>query len=868
MFSNTPMLRQYKEIKDLHKDCILFFRMGDFYEMFGDDAVIASKELEIVLTARDAGAGNKIPMCGVPYHSAENYISALIQKGYKVAICEQTEDPALAKGIVKREVVRIITPGTLIDGKLLEDNKNNFLLAVHKNKKNIFGIAAVDISTGEFYTTEVSKEREFFDEITKYSPSEIITSEKDNDFFKNIISKKNTNIIVNSHFDYAFNYDFAEKWILNHLKIQSLTSVGLSEFSNAVIASGGALDYLKYNQKNTLSNLFKITYYQPEEKMILDYPTRKNLEIFESNNISKKNTALLGVIDYTKTAMGSRKLKSWLSQPLTDLNKINNRLGNTKAYLTEFDISSELRNIFEEIYDLERILAKVTFETANARDLIALKNSLKVIPLIKENLSMTNIRELKNTGEKIDSLEDLFDLLERSINEDPPFTVREGNLIKDTFNPELDELREITQKGKEWISALENKEKEKTGIKNLKIGFNKVFGYYLEITKSNIGQAPDYFIRKQTLANAERYITPELKEMEAKVIGADDKIKKLEYELFAEIRKIIKENYSQRIISTADLLSEIDVYVSMAFSAQKNNFTCPVMNDGDYLSVEALRHPVVEKNLEGEWYTPNDVFMNQDSHNFLIITGPNMGGKSTYCRSIAIAAILAQTGSFVPAKYAELPVFDRIFARIGASDDLTTGQSTFMVEMNEVSNIINNATSKSLIILDEVGRGTSTYDGLSLAWALTEYLSQKVKGKSLFATHYHELTELENKYENIKNLNVKVEEEGTKIVFLHEISPGKADRSYGIQVAELAGLPKGIIKQAKKILNELEKDKNNYRQLSIEQLMSANEFLVEETIPEKNEIIEELSSLDVNSITPLEALKILAELKEKITKEV
>jgi DNA mismatch repair protein MutS len=834
MFSNTPMLRQYKEIKDLHKDCILFFRMGDFYEMFGDDAVIASKELEIVLTARDAGAGNKIPMCGVPYHSAENYISALIQKGYKVAICEQTEDPALAKGIVKREVVRIITPGTLIDGKLLEDNKNNFLLAVHKNKKNIFGIAAVDISTGEFYTTEVSKEREFFDEITKYSPSEIITSEKDNDFFKNIISKKNTNIIVNSHFDYAFNYDFAEKWILNHLKIQSLTSVGLSEFSNAVIASGGALDYLKYNQKNTLSNLFKITYYQPEEKMILDYPTRKNLEIFESNNISKKNTALLGVIDYTKTAMGSRKLKSWLSQPLTDLNKINNRLGNTKAYLTEFDISSELRNIFEEIYDLERILAKVTFETANARDLIALKNSLKVIPLIKENLSMTNIRELKNTGEKIDSLEDLFDLLERSINEDPPFTVREGNLIKDTFNPELDELREITQKGKEWISALENKEKEKTGIKNLKIGFNKVFGYYLEITKSNIGQAPDYFIRKQTLANAERYITPELKEMEAKVIGADDKIKKLEYELFAEIRKIIKENYSQRIISTADLLSEIDVYVSMAFSAQKNNFTCPVMNDGDYLSIEALRHPVVEKNLEGEWYTPNDVFMNQDSHNFLIITGPNMGGKSTYCRSIAIAAILAQTGSFVPAKYAELPVFDRIFARIGASDDLTTGQSTFMVEMNEVSNIINNATSKSLIILDEVGRGTSTYDGLSLAWALTEYLSQKVKGKSLFATHYHELTELENKYENIKNLNVKVEEEGTKIVFLHEISPGKADRSYGIQVAELAGLPKGIIKQAKKILNELEKDKNNYRQLSIEQLMSANKFLVEETIPEKN----------------------------------
>ncbi len=602
--------------------------------------------------------------------------------------------------------------------------------------------------------------------------------------------------------------------------------------------------------------------------MILDYPTRKNLEIFESNNISRKNTALLSVIDYTKTAMGSRKLKSWLSQPLTDLNKINIRLNNTKAYLKEFDISTELRTNFEEIYDLERILARVTFETANARDLAALKNSLKVLPYIKNNLMQSDFFELKNTAAKMDSLNDLYNLLEISIVEDPPFTVREGGLIKNAYHQELDELREITIKGKEWISSLENKEREKTGIKNLKIGFNKVFGYYLEITKSNIGQAPDYFIRKQTLANAERYITPELKEMEAKVIGADDKIKKLEYELFSEIRKKIKEEYSQRIILTAEILSEIDVYVSLAFAAQKNNFTCPEMNNLADLSIEALRHPVVERNLEGEWYTPNDVFMNQESHNFLIITGPNMGGKSTYCRSIAIAAILAQTGSFVPAKYAKLPVFDRIFARIGASDDLTTGQSTFMVEMNEVSNIINNATSQSLIILDEVGRGTSTYDGLSLAWALTEYLSQKVRGKTLFATHYHELTELENKYDNIKNLNVKVEEEGAKIVFLHEISSGKADRSYGIQVAELAGLPKGIIKQAKKILQELEKDKNNYRQLSIDQLMTVNEFLDEEKAPEQNEIIEELSLIDINNITPLEAFKILAELKEKINKEV
>ncbi len=867
MFSNTPMLRQYKEIKDLHMDCILFFRMGDFYEMFGDDALLASKELEIVLTARDAGAGNKIPMCGIPYHSAENYIATLIQKNYKVAICEQTEDPALAKGIVKREVVRIITPGTLIDGTLLDDFSNNFLIAIHKSRKNTFGLAAVDISTGEFYTTEVISEKELFNEITKYNPSEIIVSEKEKDYFITLMNNKNIKYTVNSHFDYAFNFEFAEKWILNHLNIQSLTSIGLAEFSNAITASGAALDYLKYNQKNTLSNLFRINYYQPKDKMILDYPTRKNLEIFESNNINKKDASLLHVIDYTKTAMGSRKLKSWISQPLTDIEKINLRLTYTKTFFKNFDITVEIRSLLEEIYDLERIVARITFESANARDLIALNNSLKVIPLIKETLFNSKSQILLTLGDNLNSLEELTSLLEKSIVDDPPFTLREGNIIKSSFNQELDELREITLNGKKWISNLENSEKEKTGIKNLKVGFNKVFGYYLEITKSNIGQAPDYFIRKQTLANAERYITPELKEMEAKVIGADDKIKKLEYQLFSEIRKKIKEIYSQRIITSSEVLSKLDVYISLAFAAQKNNFTCPIMNNKDRLSIEALRHPVVEKSLVGEWFIPNDAFMNQDSHNFLLITGPNMGGKSTYCRSIAIAAILAQIGSFVPAKYSELPVFDRIFARIGANDDLTTGQSTFMVEMNEVSNIINNATEKSLIILDEVGRGTSTYDGLALAWALTEYLSQKVKAKTLFATHYHELTELESKYNNIKNLNVKVEEEKSKIVFLHEITYGKANRSYGIQVAELAGIPRGIIKQAKKILLELEKDTNNYRQISLENLLSDKDFLEEKTEKEENIIIKDISNLDINSLTPLEALKILASLKEKIEKE-
>lgn len=864
MYSNTPMLRQYKAIKDAHQDCILFYRLGDFYEMFGDDALLASKELEIVLTARDAGAGNKIPMCGVPYHSAENYIANLIEKGYKVAICEQTEDPALAKGIVKREVVRIITPGSLIEGKLLEEGKNNFLLSLYRTKKDLWGLAAADISTGEFYSTEIASDKKILDEIAKYNPAEIILPEKEGEDFKDIIKRRYPEIFINSHSDYSYNSDFAARLICQQLNIQSLDSIGLSEYKAAISAAGGALDYLKYNQKSSLTNIFKINHYHPEDKMLLDWPTRKNLEIFESNNPNKRKSSLLDIIDYTKTSMGGRKLKAWLSQPLTDLAAINQRLDYTKVFLDKLDQSDEIRNLLSNIYDLERIIARISFESANARDLVALRNSLEVLPAIKDKLNDYGRPLIRELSDKIDSMDNLNNLLKKAIVDDPPFTVREGGLIKDHYNDDLDELRNISRHGKDWISTLEKSEREKTGIKNLKIGYNRVFGYYLEITKSNIGQAPDYFIRKQTLTNAERYITPELKEMESKVTGADEKIKSLEYELFSEIRNQLKINYSKKIIDLADRISELDVYLSLSLAALKNNFTRPEMNDYNLLQIEALRHPVVEKNLEGESYIPNDAYMDQASHNFLIITGPNMGGKSTYCRSIALAAVLAQTGSFVPAKYAKLPVFDRIFARIGASDDLTTGQSTFMVEMNEVSNIVSNATDKSLIILDEVGRGTSTYDGLSLAWALTEYISQKIKGKSLFATHYHELTELENKYDSIKNLNVKVAEDGNKILFLHEIGPGRADRSYGIQVAELAGLPRGIINQAKKILLELEKNKNNYKQISFDQLMEENTFLAEEDESMQREIIDRLEKLDINQITPLEALAILDELKKQI----
>ncbi len=864
MYSNTPMLRQYKAIKDAHQECILFYRLGDFYEMFGDDALLASKELEIVLTARDAGAGNKIPMCGVPYHSAESYIANLIEKGYKVAICEQTEDPAQAKGIVKREVVRIITPGSLIEGKLLEEGKNNFLLSLYRSRKDLWGLAAVDISTGEFYSTEISSDKKILDEIAKYNPAEIILPEKEGEDFKEIIRKRYPEVFINSHSDYSYSSDFATRLISQQLNIQSLDSIGLSEYKAAISAAGGALDYLKYNQKSSLTNIFKINYYHPEDKMLLDWPTRKNLEIFESNNPNKRKSSLLDIIDYTKTSMGGRKLKAWLSQPLTDLSQINRRLDFTKAFLDNLDLSDEIRDFLSNIYDLERIIARIAFESANARDLLALRNSLEVLPEIKQKLNDYGNPLIKDMSVKIDSMDNLYDLLKRSILDDPPFTVREGGLIKDDYNKDLDELRNISRHGKDWISSLERSEREKTGIKNLKIGYNRVFGYYLEITKSNIHQAPDYFIRKQTLANAERYITPELKEMEAKVTGADEKIKTLEYEIFSEIRNQLKVNYSKKIIDLAEKISELDLYLSLSLSALKNNFTRPEMNDSNLLQIEALRHPVVEKNLEGESYIPNDAYMDQTNYNFLIITGPNMGGKSTYCRSIALAAVLAQTGSFVPAKYAKLPVFDRIFARIGASDDLTTGQSTFMVEMNEVSNIVSNASEKSLIILDEVGRGTSTYDGLSLAWALTEYISQKIKGKTLFATHYHELTELENKYDSIKNLNVKVAEDGDKIIFLHEIGPGRADRSYGIQVAELAGLPRGIINQAKKILLELEKNKNNYKQISFDQLMEENTFLAETDNSLQSEIIDQLEKIEINQITPLEALAILDALKKQL----
>lgn len=864
MYSNTPMLRQYKAIKDAHQECILFYRLGDFYEMFGDDALLASKELEIVLTARDAGAGNKIPMCGVPYHSAESYIANLIEKGYKVAICEQTEDPAQAKGIVKREVVRIITPGSLIEGKLLEEGKNNFLLSLYRSRKDLWGLAAVDISTGEFYSTEISSDKKILDEIAKYNPAEIILPEKEGENFKEIIRKRYPEVFINPHSDYSYSSDFATRLISQQLNIQSLDSIGLSEYKAAISAAGGALDYLKYNQKSSLTNIFKINYYHPEDKMLLDWPTRKNLEIFESNNPNKRKSSLLDIIDYTKTSMGGRKLKAWLSQPLTDLSQINRRLDFTKAFLDNLDLSDEIRDFLSNIYDLERIIARIAFESANARDLLALRNSLEVLPEIKQKLNDYGNPLIKDMSVKIDSMDNLYDLLKRSILDDPPFTVREGGLIKDDYNKDLDELRNISRHGKDWISSLERSEREKTGIKNLKIGYNRVFGYYLEITKSNIHQAPDYFIRKQTLANAERYITPELKEMEAKVTGADEKIKTLEYEIFSEIRNQLKVNYSKKIIDLAEKISELDLYLSLSLSALKNNFTRPEMNDSNLLQIEALRHPVVEKNLEGESYIPNDAYMDQTNYNFLIITGPNMGGKSTYCRSIALAAVLAQTGSFVPAKYAKLPVFDRIFARIGASDDLTTGQSTFMVEMNEVSNIVSNASEKSLIILDEVGRGTSTYDGLSLAWALTEYISQKIKGKTLFATHYHELTELENKYDSIKNLNVKVAEDGDKIIFLHEIGPGRADRSYGIQVAELAGLPRGIINQAKKILLELEKNKNNYKQISFDQLMEENTFLAETDNSLQSEIIDQLEKIEINQITPLEALAILDALKKQL----
>lgn len=797
----TPMMRQYFEVKDRYKDCIMFFRLGDFYEMFFEDAIVASKTLEIALTGRECGMEERAPMCGIPFHSSQNYISKLVENGYKVAICEQVEDVNASKGIVKRDVVRVITPGTVLEGNLLENKKNNYLLAMY-TQNNKIGISYTDISTGEVNSTYLNEDK-LIEEIAKIHPTEIISNDINTiEKIRNIASL--SNIYINENFDesYLDNSILNKYFTKDYLDNLKLDEEGLISSSLCII-----LNYIYNTQKQVTSNINNINVYNSQEYMILDMFTRNNLELTSTIRGNAKKGSLLHVLDKTSTAMGGRMLRKYVEEPLVNKNRIERRLNVIEELKEDFMLREDLIDILKNVYDIERICGKIAFEKVTPKEMIHLKNSIEKLPILKETINSSSANILKNYIDDMYDLNDIYSLIDSAILEEPSITIKDGNIIKSEFNDELNALRDISKNGAFMIKEIENREKEKTGVKSLKVGFNKVFGYYIEITKANLATAniDDSYIRKQTLSNAERYITSELKEIEDKILNAEDKIKSLEYEIFVNIRNNIYENID-RIQSVAKTIANVDVFVSLATVAYVNNYVKPIINDDNKLDIKNGRHPVVESIVGEENFVPNDTYLNQGENIINIITGPNMAGKSTYMRQTAVIALMAHIGSFVPAEYANIPILDRIFTRVGASDDLAQGQSTFMVEMTEVSQILKNATEKSLVILDEIGRGTSTYDGISLAWSIVEYIQKNIKCKTLFATHYHELVELEEEFSEVKNYSVAVQENNDGIVFLRKIIEGGADKSYGIYVAELAKLPQDVINRSKEILKDLEKN--------------------------------------------------------------
>lgn len=807
----TPMMRQYFEVKDRYPDCILFFRLGDFYEMFFEDAIVASKTLEIALTGKSCGLDERAPMCGVPFHSANAYISKLVESGYKVAIGEQMEDPSTTKGLVKRDVIRVVTPGTVLEGSLLENKKNNYLMSLYKENENI-GLTYVDISTGEVNATYL-KEDKLIEEIAKVHPTEIILNDL------NYIEKLNniatlSNIYINEN----FSQNYLNTNILNEYFSDSyLDKLQFDENGFIKNSLSILLNYIYNTQKQVTSNINQINIYNSSEYMVLDMFTRVNLELTQTIRGNKKKGSLLHVLDKTSTAMGGRLLRKYVEEPLVNKDKIERRLNVIEEIKEDFMLREDLLETLKSVYDIERICGKIAFEKVTPKEMIHLKNSIEKLPNLKETINSSSADILKMYIEKMDNLDDIYSLIDEAIKEEPGITIKEGNIIKSDFNDELRELRDISKNGAFLIKEIENREREKTGVKSLKIGFNKVFGYYIEITKANLSTAKidESYIRKQTLSNAERYITPELKEIEDKILNAEEKIKSLEYEIFVNIRNTIYENID-RIQKTAKTIANIDVCVSLATVAYMNNYVKPNINEGNKLDIQNGRHPVVESLVGEENFVPNDTYLNSGENIINIITGPNMAGKSTYMRQTAIIALMAHIGSFVPADYADIPILDRIFTRVGASDDLSQGQSTFMVEMSEVSHILKNATDKSLVILDEIGRGTSTYDGISLAWSIVEYIQGKIKCKTLFATHYHELTDLENEFDDVKNYSIAVKEDSDNIIFLRKIIPQGADKSYGIYVAKLAKLPDEVINRSREILNDLEKN-HVYESVSINQ---------------------------------------------------
>ena len=863
----SPMMKQYFQIKENYKDAILMFRLGDFYEMFYDDAKTASKVLELVLTGRDCGQEERAPMCGVPFHSADSYIARLVSNGYKVAICEQMEDPALAKGIVKRDVIRLITPGTVIESEMLDESKNNYLASLcAKNGKA--GICFVDISTGEVNATEFenNSESDIINELGRFMPSEVIVNREISQYrvlFNFLTKKINTAVEI---LDSEFDQDTASTYVRNHFDVRDLTNLSLNGRECAVAALGAALSYLKTTQKKELDNIRNVSFYTDAKYMNLGLSAIRNLELTETMRDRDRKGSLLWVLDKTKTAMGKRLLRSYIERPLYDCAEISRRLNAVDELYADSQLRDNEMQLLTGVYDIERLMTRIVYNTANAKELLSLLSTLRKLPEIKNNLASCKCTLLKSVYEDIDTLDDVCALIDASIDENAPFSVREGGLIKDGFNNELDELRKIVNGGREILTELENSEQEKTGIKKLRIGYNKVFGYYFEVLNSYKDMVPDYYIRKQTLTNCERYITQELKELETKVLGAQERIVSLEYEIFNSIRKKIAGEYL-RTQATARALAILDLTSSLAEVAVLNNYTRPNISDNGIIDIKDGRHPVVEALQKDTLFVPNDTYMDTKDNRMLIITGPNMAGKSTYMRQIALIVLMAQIGSFVPARSADIGIVDRIFTRVGASDDLASGQSTFMIEMNEVAEILEYATKNSLIILDEIGRGTSTFDGMSIARAVMEYISDKkiIGAKTLFATHYHELSELEKLVDGVKNYNIAVKKHGDDITFLRRIVPGGADDSYGIEVAKLAGIPQGVVKRAKSILKTLEKnDLMKPQMVEIDDDSDfENEIQISLNDTKREDILEKLRRTDVTTLTPIEAMNLLYELADE-----
>lgn len=855
----TPMMAQYLKTKEEYPDSILFYRLGDFYEMFFDDAIKASRELEITLTGKDCGLAERAPMCGIPYHSASVYIAKLIAKGYKVAICEQVEDPKTAKGIVKREVIRIVTPGTVIDEELLDERTNNYLAVIY-SRNGIYGFAVSDISTGEVYTTEVSGADEALSETARYEPKEIlVNSEAANKLSKQI--ELRFHIEADECTDEFFENTSFEEKILTQFNKGSLNELSLDTKPCAVKAVGAMVAYLEHTQKTSLTYLNTLNTYNANQYMELDVNTRRNLEITESMRDKIKKGSLLWVLDRTKTSMGARLLKQWVEKPLINPIEINKRLCAVSELNENMMLRDEIAEVLSGTYDISRIISRVSLGTVTPRDLLALKATLLHLPELEYALSRVKAPMLCDLRKNFDLLEDVKDLLERAISDDAPALLRDGKVIKEGFNEEIDKLRTAMRDGKKWLADIEAEEREKTGISKLKVGYNKVFGYYIEVTKSNINEVPDYYIRRQTLANCERYITPKLKELENEILGASEKITSLEAYIFEDVRKRVNKQI-ERLKRAAQIIAVTDVLLSLAETAAKNNFTMPEISDNGKIEIKDGRHPVVEKMAKDSMFVPNDTLLNKDGDRMLIITGPNMAGKSTYMRQVALITLMAQIGSFVPASSAKIGIVDKIFTRVGASDDISSGQSTFMLEMNEVSHILKNATANSLIILDEIGRGTSTFDGLSIAWAVVEYIHNKKKigAKTLFATHYHELTDLEGELDGVKNYRIAVKKRGDDITFLRKIVRGGADDSYGIEVAALAGVPKEVINGAKQILKKIEND-----EIVIEHTSKTAETTAQMGFGDgiASEIADELKMMDVTTFTPIEAMNKLFELSKK-----